>query len=460
MKKFSKILSVFLCVAILVGLISPTAQINAGALEYQASDISTIEIVQNNVKISAHDGIIYADDVVLLKDSFKYNFSYKITFYDNTSETVSYNYLYSIIGISIDGIEYIDNIVEYDGSQFFEAGNKQVVIHCNDWQSSFNSYVYITPYLYYIDFSGTVVDYDKMKIFFEDDETYYTYYWRIKPKQNNVYDFYSRDWKKISGHFMLFDKYNNIIPYDEDQGWTLKAGQEYALRITYRYKSGYYGDVIFDLEPSKDHTHIKGKIPTVTKATTTKNGSIVYKCAECGGVASSTTVYYPKTVTLAATSYVYNGKTKTPAVTVKDSKGKILKKGIDYTVSYASGRKNVGKYKVTVTFKGNYSGSKNLYFTITPPKTTVSKLTAGKKSIRVNITKKSTQVSGYQIQYATAKSFKSAKIKTLSSYKTTSVTLTKLTAKKTYYVRVRTYKTVGGVKYYSAWSSYKYTKTK
>ena len=92
MKKLSKILSVILCVTILVGLISSNVQMNAGALEYQASDISKIEILQNNVKISAHDGIIYTD-AVTLKDSFKYNFSYKITFYDNTSETVSYNYL-------------------------------------------------------------------------------------------------------------------------------------------------------------------------------------------------------------------------------------------------------------------------------------------------------------------------------------------------------------------------------
>lgn len=195
MKKLSKILSVILCVTILVGLISSNVQMNAGALEYQASDISKIEILQNNVKISAHDGIIYTD-AVTLKDSFKYNFSYKITFYDNTSETFSYNYLYSVMGMSIDCIEYVDNIVEYDGSKFFKAGKKQVVIHCNDWQSSFNSYVYITPYLYYIDFRSTIVDYDKMKISFEDYETYYTYYWRIKPKQNNVYDFYSKDWKK------------------------------------------------------------------------------------------------------------------------------------------------------------------------------------------------------------------------------------------------------------------------
>ena len=197
-----------------------------------------------------------------------------------------------------------------------------------------------------------------------------------------------------------------------------------------------------------------------TKATLTKNGSVVKKCSVCGKVASTTVIYYPKTVSIAATTYTYNGKVITPAVTVKNSKGTALKKGTDYTVTYGAGRKNVGKYKVTITFKGNYSGTKTFYFIINPVKTTVSKLTAGKKSIKVNITKKTTQVTGYQIQYSTSKTFKSAKTATVKSYKTTSTTLTKLTAKKTYYVRVRTYKTVGKTKYYSAWSTYKYTKAK
>ena len=173
-----------------------------------------------------------------------------------------------------------------------------------------------------------------------------------------------------------------------------------------------------------------------------------------------TTIRRINSVKLSATTYTYNGKVKTPTVTVKDTAGNKLVKNTDYTVKYATGRKNVGKYKVTVTFKGKYSGTKTLSFTIKPVKTTVSKLTAGKKSLKVNITKKSTQVTGYQVQYSTSKTFKSAKIKTISSYKTTSTTLKSLSAKKTYYVRVRTYKTVNGTKYYSGWSTYKYTKTK
>ncbi|MBR3968170.1 MAG: leucine-rich repeat protein, partial [Clostridia bacterium] len=199
---------------------------------------------------------------------------------------------------------------------------------------------------------------------------------------------------------------------------------------------------------------------TTTKATLSKNGSIVKKCTVCGKVASNTAIKYAKTFKLSTTTYTYNGKVKTPSVTVKDSAGKTLKKNTDYTVSYASGRKNVGTYKVTIKMIGKYSGTKTLTFKINPAKTTVSKLTAGKKSITVAITKKSTQVTGYQIQYSTSKKFTNAKTKTISSYKTTKYTLKSLSAKKTYYVRVRTYKTVGKTKYYSGWSTYKYVKAK
>ena len=205
------------------------------------------------------------------------------------------------------------------------------------------------------------------------------------------------------------------------------------------------------------HTYSSVKI---TKATLTKNGSSVKVCNDCGKTyGKATTIYKVGKVTLSATSYTYSGSAKKPTVTVKDSQGKtILPKY--YTVTYASGRKNVGTYKVTVKFKGKYSGTKTLTFKINPVKTTVSKLTAGKKSLKVAITKKTTQVTGYQIQYSTSKSFKTYKTKTLTSYKTVSTTLTGLKAKTTYYVRVRTYKTVNGVKYYSGWSTIQYKKTK
>ena len=63
-------------------------------------------------------------------------------------------------------------------------------------------------------------------------------------------------------------------------------------------------------------------------------------------------------------------------MTVKDSKGKALKNGTDYTVSYPKGMKNVGKYTVKVTLKGNYSGSKSMTYNINPKGTGVSKVKA------------------------------------------------------------------------------------
>ena len=164
-------------------------------------------------------------------------------------------------------------------------------------------------------------------------------------------------------------------------------------------------------------------------------------------------------IVLSKTSYTYDGKTKIPSVMVLNHNGTKLT-GSSYTVTYASGRTNVGKYKVTIKMKGNYTGTKILYFTINPVKTSISKLSGGSKSLTVTWSKKSSQVTGYEIQYSTSKKFSGAKTATVKSYKTTKATIKNLKAKTTYYVRVRTYKTVDVKKYYSGWSTVKYTKTK
>ncbi|MBR5452321.1 MAG: leucine-rich repeat protein [Clostridia bacterium] len=166
--------------------------------------------------------------------------------------------------------------------------------------------------------------------------------------------------------------------------------------------------------------------------------------------------------TLSATSYTYDGKVKTPTITVKNANGTKLKKGTDYDVTYASGRKKVGTYKVTIKMKGNYSGQKTLTFRVNPAKTTVSKVTPATKKLTVSITKKTAQTTGYEVQYSTSSKFttKTTKTKVITKNTTTKTTITKLIAKKTYYVRVRTYKTVNGKKYYSAWSAAKKAKTK
>jgi hypothetical protein len=202
----------------------------------------------------------------------------------------------------------------------------------------------------------------------------------------------------------------------------------------------------------------------VTKATTAKDGQTYKKCTVCGAVTGKTVIPKASNIKLSKTAYTYNGKVQRPGVTVKNSKGKALKNGTDYTVSYPKGMKNVGKYTVKVTLKGNYSGSKSMTYNINPKGTSVSKVTAAKKGFKVTWKKQATQTTGYQVQYSTSSKFKSAKTVTISKNKTTSKSVSKLSAKKKYYVRVRTYKTVkiGGksVKLYSGWSKAKSVTTK
>ena len=212
------------------------------------------------------------------------------------------------------------------------------------------------------------------------------------------------------------------------------------------------------------HTH-SYQVTSTVKANATKNanGKITRKCSVCGKTTTST-LYAPKTVTLSAASYTYDGKAKKPSVTVKDSKGNKIGSQY-YTVSYPSGRKNVGKYTVKVTFKGNYIGSKSATFVIKPKGTSVSKVTAAKKGFKVTWKKQATQTTGYEVQYSTASNFKKGnKTVTVSKNKTTSKSVSKLSAKKKYYVRVRTYKTVKvngkNVKLYSGWSKAKSVTTK
>lgn len=169
-------------------------------------------------------------------------------------------------------------------------------------------------------------------------------------------------------------------------------------------------------------------------------------------------------VKLSTTTYTYNGKVKKPAVTAKDDKNNVIPKSA-YTVKYSSGCKSVGKYTATVTFRGDYSGSFVRSFQIIPKGTKIKSLKAGKKSFTVKWTAQKTQTTGYQVQYCLKKNFKKgAKTTTVGKNKTVSKKITKRGKKKTYYVRIRTYKTVKvkgkNTKLYSGWSAVKKVKTK
>ena len=158
------------------------------------------------------------------------------------------------------------------------------------------------------------------------------------------------------------------------------------------------------------------------------------------------------------------------------SLGKDLVANTDYTLAYAT---------ITITGKGSYTGKLTVNFTINKKpsapsgatkvsgdyvnkkykKANISSLKKGKKSITVKW-KKVKSIKGYQIEYSTSKKFtkKTSKKVLVSKQKKTSQTIKNLKGKKTYYVRIRTYKNVKfngkTVKVYSSWSKSKSVKTK
>ncbi|MBR1752475.1 MAG: hypothetical protein IJ740_16675 [Ruminococcus sp.] len=165
-------------------------------------------------------------------------------------------------------------------------------------------------------------------------------------------------------------------------------------------------------------------------------------------------------ITLSKTSYTYTGKAKKPAVTVKYDKT-TLKKGTDYTVSYKN-NKAVGKATVTIKGKGGYTGTVTKTFKINPKKTTVKKLTSPKtKQLKVTY-KKVSGATGYQVTYSTSKKSTKATTKTVTvkGAGKLSKTVKSLKKGKTYYVKVRSYKTVSGKKYYSSYTAAKKIKVK
>ena len=171
-----------------------------------------------------------------------------------------------------------------------------------------------------------------------------------------------------------------------------------------------------------------------------------------------------KATVKASASQPYTGSAVTPAVTVTIG-DKLLVDGTDYTVTYKNNI-NVGTATIRVKGKGDYTGTLTKTFKIKPKRTSLKKVTAGTKSLTVTwtqqkLTMKNTHITGYQLQYSTDASFaKGNKLVTVPKYSSSSRTIKNLSKGKTYYVRIRTYKTIGGVNIYSTWSAAKNVKVK
>lgn len=224
------------------------------------------------------------------------------------------------------------------------------------------------------------------------------------------------------------------------------------------------GKVIKAQTEIKAKGHVAGDWITDKATAVGVKGRKHRSCMVCGAVVESADIpaLSPKSISSASVSlsiatYSFDGKFKTPSVTVKLG-STALRKGIDYVVSYRN-NKNVGKATVVITGKGLYAGTITRTFVINPAKQEIQKLTAKSKGFYIDYAAKG-HATGYEIQYATNSSFSGAKKTVITSNKTDKVTVSKLSGNKKYYVRVRTYTTVNGIKYYGAWSAVKTVTTK
>ena len=212
-------------------------------------------------------------------------------------------------------------------------------------------------------------------------------------------------------------------------GKTLKNGTDYAVSYSNNTKVG----------TAKVTITGKGNYTgSVSKTYSIKNN---FKKATVSGISTK----------------AFTGNNITQSITVKCN-GKTLKNGTDYTVSY-SNNKNIGTATVKIAGKGSYTGTITKTFKINPAKQEIQKLTAKSKAFFVDWAQKGS-ATGYEIQYATNSKFTSAKKVTITNNKTDTKTISKLSGKKKYYVRVRSYTTVKGTKYYGAWSASKSVTTK
>lgn len=193
------------------------------------------------------------------------------------------------------------------------------------------------------------------------------------------------------------------ISWSADPNWDL-----YNLRIAKLTGGSYtsYKDVWGIKDTSYSLTLPAGDYQVYVEGCKSWNPSIFAKSLTVNfSVASAK----PKvaSATLSTSTYIYNGSARKPSVTVKNTSGKTLVNGTDYQVTYPSGRKNVGRYKVTVTFKGKYSGKKDLYFTIVPAAVTSLKVNLCSYNAAELSWKKATGATGYCIysKKSTSKSY-------------------------------------------------------
>lgn len=181
--------------------------------------------------------------------------------------------------------------------------------------------------------------------------------------------FTSVDWKVSDTSIVSLGYVGNVM--------NIEALKEGECDITVTAKNGEKAVCHIVVKKAGDHKYDS----TIEKASTSKDGKIIDKCSRCGDVKVAQIISHPTKVVLNNSNFVYDGKVKTPTVTVTSADGKTIDSA-NYDISYANGRKDAGTYDVKVTFKGNCTGSLTTKFTIAKANQSL-KIKSPKKKMKV-----------------------------------------------------------------------------
>ena len=181
--------------------------------------------------------------------------------------------------------------------------------------------------------------------------------------------FTSVDWKVSDTSIVSLGYVGNVM--------NIEALKEGECDITVTTKNGKKAVCHIVVKKAGDHKYDS----TIEKASTSKDGKIIDKCSRCGDVKVAQIISHPTKVVLNNSNFVYDGKVKTPTVTVTSADGKTVDSA-NYDISYANGRKDAGTYDVKVSFKGNYTGSLTTKFTIAKANQSL-KIKSPKKKMKV-----------------------------------------------------------------------------
>ncbi len=302
----------------------------------------------------------------------------------------------------------------------------------------------------------------------------HAYYAKVKPEKDCDYEFHTSGlelYDFVCYQALIVDDRDKVVSYayaiGEDSTRInlvghLKGGRTYYYLVQY-YNDNYENHAVDLTVTVKKHKHKMINTGTACPEAdymfdaVDENGNYIDMCAIQGCTNSGVGVYYTRyTVQPARKRMTYDGKAKEPKLRFYDMRGKAFKPKFSYKCKYKNNVK-IGTAAISYCVDGSWSKTT---FQIVPKGTSLTAVKATKGGFNVKWKKRTKQISGYQLQFSKSKKFKTSSKINFKGKDHSTCRVMRLRSGRTYYVRIRKYKTVDGKKYYSNWSKAKSVKAK